>query len=210
MRTRAARERAWIVLVLSVGLFSTACASQPVAPTPVACSPLPDAQQALAQAWQAYQPDQSISPAITLRRRLFALQALLISAGMYGDPPAPPEQVYADYAPQFVRDFGRGRDEGLASALKQLAQTLEQDRDRSDAELGANCGLILARQALRADPAAVSTDWTLQTVTWGFAPYFQTSIRQLILEDATACAAQPDTTGVSERILSCTLAKVGV
>ena len=210
MHYRGAGEAAWIALVLSVGLASVACVSQPVVPTPVACGPLPDAQQALAQAWQAYQPDQPISPAVTLRRRLFALQALLISAGMYGDPPAPPEQVHANYAPQFVRDFGRGRNDRLAAALKQFAQTLEQDREHSDTELGANCGLILARRALRADAVEVSTDWVLQTVTWGFAPYFQTSIRQMVLEDAKACDAQSGMAGVPEFVLTCTLARVGV
>src|SRR5262245_19048859 len=70
------------------------------APTTIDCAPLPDASQALAQAWQAYQPDQPMSLPVTLRRRLFAFQALLLSAGMYDDEsPADPPDVYADYAP---------------------------------------------------------------------------------------------------------------
>jgi hypothetical protein len=155
------------------------------APTTVECRPPPEAGETLAQAWQAYQPDQPISLAVTLRRRLFAFQTLLLSAGMYDDyPPAEPSRVNAEYAPQFVRDFGMSRNEGLADALNKLSRTLQDARERSEADFDGNCGLILARRALRMDPVTISTDWILQTVTWGFAPYFQTSISQLIQEAA--------------------------
>jgi hypothetical protein len=80
------------------------------APTTIDCPPLPDANQTLAQAWQAYQPDQPLSLPVTVRRRLFAFQALLLSAGMYDDQPAAaPSRVYAEYAQQFVRDLGMSR-----------------------------------------------------------------------------------------------------
>jgi hypothetical protein len=181
-----------------------------VATPAVACSPLPDAAQTLAQVWQAYQPDQPLSPAVNARRRLFAFQALLLSAGMYDQPPADPARVYADYAPQFVRDFGMGRNPGLAAALGKLSQTLQDASGRSDAELGANCGLILARRALREDPVTVSTDWVLQTVTWGLAATFQNSVRQLVHEDAQACSGQADVAGKPEPVLACTMRRVGL
>jgi hypothetical protein len=63
------------------------------APTTMDCAPLPDANQTLAQAWQAYQPDQPMSLPVTLRRRLFAFQALLLSAGMYDDQPPAARRV---------------------------------------------------------------------------------------------------------------------
>jgi hypothetical protein len=164
----------------------------------------------LEQAWQAYQPDQPVSPAVTVRRRLFALQVLLLSAGMYDEPPSDPGRVYAQYAPQFVRDFGMSRNPGLAAALGKLSGTLEHVRDRADADLGTNCGLILARRALREDPVNVSTDWVLQTITWGLAATFQSSIRQLVHEAAQACNAQPDVAGRPEAVLACTMHRVGL
>jgi hypothetical protein len=176
-------------------------------PTTMDFAPLPDANQTLAQAWQAYQPDQPMSLPVTLRRRLFAFQALLLSAGMYDDqPPASPPSVYGDYAPQFVRDLGMSRNPGLADALKKLDRMLNDVRQ--DSESDGNCGLILARRALREDPTTVSTDWILQTVTWGFAAYFQASIRQLIQQHAQTCSEQSDVGGSAEAILDCTMRRV--
>ena len=186
------------------------CAITQPAPTAIECAPLPDARQTLAQAWQAYQPDQPMPFSIPVRRGLFAFQVLLISAGMYDDPPADPTTVDAQYAPDFVRDFGMGRNPGLKDAFAKLSQALEQARDRSEADLGANCGFILARRMLRADPVNVSTDWVLQAVTWGFAATFQESIRQLVGQAAQACSAEPDTAGVAEAILVCTARRVGL
>jgi hypothetical protein len=181
------------------------------APTTTDCAPLPDANQILAQAWQAYQPDQSMSLPVTVRRRLFAFQALLLSAGMYDDqPPAAPPSIYRDYAPQFVRDLGMSRNPGLADALNKLDRKLNDFRLEPESKLGGNCGLILARMALRADPTTVSTDWILQTVTWGFAAYFQASIRQLIQEHAQTCSGQSDAGGSAEAILDCTMRRVGL
>jgi hypothetical protein len=186
------------------------CAPFGSAPSAVACPALPDATRTLEQAWQAYQPDQPLSPAVSVRRRLFVLQALLLSAGMYDDPPSDPARVYTEYAPQFVRDFGMSRNPGLAAALGKLSGTLEQVRERSEADLGSNCGLILARRALREDPVNVSTDWVLQTVTWGLAAMFQSSIRQLVHEAAQACAAQPDVAGKPEAVFACTVRRIGL
>jgi hypothetical protein len=181
------------------------------APKAIDCPSLPDANQALAEAWQAYQPDQPMSLPVTLRRRLFAFQALLLSAGMYDDqPPAAPSSVYADYAPRFVRDLGMSRNPGLADALNTLDRKLNDVRQDPESKLGGNCGLILARRALREDPTTVSTDWILQTVTWGFAAYFQTSIRQLIQEHAQTCNGQSDVGGLAEVILDCTIRRVGL
>src|SRR5262249_43734370 len=161
------------------------------APTTIDCPPLPDANQTLAQAWQAYQPDQPMSLSVTLRRRLFAFQALLLSAGVYDDQaPAAPSSVYDDYAPQFVRDLGMSRNPGLADALRNLDRKLNDVHQDPESKLDGNCGLILARRALREDPTNVSTDWILQTVTWGFAAYFQASIRQVLKEHAQTCSAQ--------------------
>lgn len=129
-----------------------------------------------------------------------------MSAGMYGEPPSDPAAVYAQYAPQFVRDFGMGRNPGLAAALDKLSQTLQQNRERSDGELDNNCGLILARRLLHNDPVGVSTDWVLQTITWGFAPTFQESIRQLVHGHAQACSSEPD----AESVLACTMRRVGL
>ena len=181
------------------------------APTAMDCAPLPDANQTLAQAWQAYQPDQPMSMPVTLRRRLFAFQALLLSAGMYDDqPPAATPSVYGDYAARFVRDLGMSRDQALADALNKLDRKLNEVRQDPDSKLGGNCALILARRALREDPTAVSTDWILQTVTWGFAAYFQASIRQLIQEHAQTCSGQADVGGSAEAILDCTMRRVGL
>jgi hypothetical protein len=76
--------------------------------------------------------------------------------------------------------------------------------------LSGNCGLILARRMLREDPVTVSTDWVLQTVTWGFAAYFQTSIRQLINEQARTCSRQSGGAGTAEAALDCTIRHGGV
>jgi hypothetical protein len=62
----------------------------------------------------------------------FRVQALLLSAGMYDDrQPAAPSSVYADYAPQFVRDLGMSRNPGLADALKNLDRKLNDVRQGS-------------------------------------------------------------------------------
>jgi hypothetical protein len=181
------------------------------APTTIDCPPLPNANQTLAQAWQAYQPDLPMSLPVTLRRRLFAFQALLLSAGMYGDQsPADPPDIYADYAPRFVRDLGMSRNPGMAEALNKLDRKLNDVRQDPETKLGRNCGLMLARRALREDPVNVSTDWILQTVTWGFAAYFQSSVRQLIHEHAQTCNAQGDLGGAPEAVLDCTMRRVGV
>jgi hypothetical protein len=179
-------------------------------PSATNCAAPPDANLLLAQAWAAYQPDQPLSMAISMRRRLFAFQALLISAGMYGDPPADPAQVYADYAPQFVRDFGRGRNDGMRAALDKLTSTLLDVRARTDSELADRCGLLVARRTLRADAQATSVDWVMQVVTGGFAPHFQASIEQLVRQYATACAAEPDARAAAEAMLSCLTRRVGL
>jgi hypothetical protein len=136
------RWKALCAAVAAATLLS-GCAFYRPAPSTVECPALPDASRTLEQAWQAYQPDQPVSSAVSVRRRLFAFQTLLLSAGMYDEPPANPRGVYAEYAPQFVQDFGRSRNPGLAAALGKLSGTLEQVRDRADAGLGGNCGLIL-------------------------------------------------------------------
>ena len=181
------------------------------APSTIDCPPLPDTNQTLTQAWQAYQPDQPMSLPVTVRRRLFAFQALLLSAGMYDDqPPAAPSSVYADYAPQFVRELGMSRNPGLPEALNKLDRRLNDAGQDPESKLAGNCGLILARRALREDPLNVSTDWILQTVTWGFAAYFQSSIRQLIHEHARTCSRQTGVDHSAEAILDCTMRRVGV
>jgi hypothetical protein len=176
----------------------------------VDCGPLPDAKDTLAAAWQDYKPDQEWPFSIPVRSHLFAFQSLLISAGMYDEPPSDPVAVYASYAPRFVRDFGMGRNPPLQDALAKLSQSLLDARDQSEADLGENCGLILARRMLRDDAVGVSSDWVLQAVTWGFAPMFQESIRQIVRQDAEACAAEPDASGVPESVLVCTMRKVGL
>jgi hypothetical protein len=187
------------------------CAIRPVAPTVVDCPPPPDASQTLAEAWHAIHPDQPLSAAVTVRRRLFAFQALLLSSGMYDDQgPADPADVYREYAPQFVRDFGMGRNPGLAAALDKLTTRLEELRDRPEPNLGESCGLILARRAIRDDPVTVSTDWVLQTITWGLAATFQSSIHQLVLAHARACVEQPDVAGAAELVLACTMHRAGL
>ena len=87
----------WKVLLGAVAARSIlcSCAIRPVAPTVVDCPPLPDASQTLAEAWHAIQPDRPLSAAVTVRHRLFAFQALLLSSGMYHDQgPADPADVY--------------------------------------------------------------------------------------------------------------------
>ncbi len=182
------------------------------APTNLAvdCAALPDAAQSLAQAWQDYQPDQPLSPAVNARKRLFAFQALLLSAGMYGEPPSDPGTGYAQYAPQFVRDFGMSRNPALEAALNKLGGTLQEVRERSERDLGNNCGLILARRMLRDDPVNVSADWILQRITWGLAATFQTSIRQIVHEHAQACSSEPDVDRAPESVLACTMRQVGL
>jgi hypothetical protein len=194
---------------IAIALISGCVLATPRA-SAVECGPLPDAGALLAQAWQAYQPDQPLSPAVNLRRRLFALQTLLISAGMYNEPPADPAAVAPAYAQQFVRDFGATRNPRLSTALARLNTALRRARDRSEADLVNNCGLILARRALRDDPVGVSTDWVVQTVTLGFAPYFQASIRQMVHEAAQACVAQPEIASHAEDVLTCTMQRIGL
>lgn len=204
------RLSGWRVLCAAVatGLLSACVVVQP-APA-VECAPLPDARQTLAQAWQVSQPDQPMPFSIPVRSRLFVFQVLLISAGMYDEPPSDPITVDAQYAPLFVHDFGMGRNPGLKDAFAKLSQTLLQARERSDGDLADNCGLILARRMLRADAVNVSTDWVLQAVTWGFAATFQESIRQLVGAAAQACSAQSDAAGAPEAILNCTMQRVGL
>lgn len=195
--------------VVAAMLVTAGCALPRPAAIAPDCAPLPDATESLAQAWQAYQPDQPLSWTVSVRRRLFALQAMLLSAGMYGEPPVPPHSAYAQYAPQFVRDLGASRNRGLAEALGNLATTLESSVDRAEAELATNCGLLLARRSLRADPINVATDWVVQATTNGFAPYFQTSVQQLVREHAVACSASSDVHARPEAVLTCTLRRVG-
>jgi hypothetical protein len=106
----------------------TACAASPPTNPAVDCAALPDPAQTLAQAWQDYQPDQPLSQAVNARKRLFAFQALLLSAGMYAEPPSDPAAVYAQYAPLLVRDFGMSRNLALDAALNKLSGTLQQVR----------------------------------------------------------------------------------
>ena len=197
------------VALVAASVLSGCSASPPTNPA-VDCAALPDAAQTLAQAWKDYQPDQPLSPAVNARKRLFAFQALLLSAGMYAEPPSDPVTVYAQYAPQFVRDFGMSRNPALESALSKLSGTLQQVRERSERDLGDNCGLILARRMLRDDPVNVSTDWILQRVTWGLAAMFQTSIRQMLHEYAQACSSEPDVDRTPESVLACTMRRVGL
>jgi hypothetical protein len=89
------------------------------------------------------------------------------------------------------------------------ASSMMSARD-PESKLGANCGLILGRRALREDPTTVSTDWILQTVTWGFAAYFQASVRHMIQEHAQTCSGQTDVGGSAEAVLDCTMRQVGV
>jgi hypothetical protein len=109
-----------------------------------------------------------------------------------------------------VRDFGMSRNPGLAGALAKLSQTLDRMRERSDGDLGDNCGLVITRRMLRDDPVNVSTDWVLQTVTWGFAPTFQESIHQLVHDHALACSREADVAAVAESVLGCTMRRVGL
>jgi len=190
-------------------LVITGCVLPRLAGTTPDCAPPPDPAETLTQAWQAYEPDRPLTWTISVRRRLFALQALLLSAGMYSEPPIPPATAYAQYAPQFVRDLGASRNPGLAEALGKLAVTLESNRDFREADLGGNCGLVVARRALRGDPVGMSTEWVVQAATNGFAPYFQTSVQQLVREHALACSASPDVSGVPEHVLTCTMRRVG-
>jgi hypothetical protein len=200
------RVGAWLCVVL-VATSSTRLAAQE---SPAECTPLPDPTATLAEAWQAYQPDEPVSPAVNIRRRLFVFQTLLIGAGMYGDEPDQPAAVAPHYAEQFVRDFGASRNSNLSAALTRLSSALRQARDGSDVDLAGNCGLILARRALREDVVNVSTDWVVQTVTLGFAPYFQASIRQLVHEAAEACNEHPELAPDAEDVLTCTMQRIGL
>jgi hypothetical protein len=208
-----AKRVGWTALCLAVvaAALLNGCVGVAQTPRAVECQRLPeDPRQTLSQAWEQYQPDRALPFSIPVRRRLFALQVLLISAGMYDDPPSDPATVYAEYASQFVRDFGMSRNPGLATALEELNQTFQQDRERPESDLSNNCGLILARRMLRDDAVDVSTDWVLQTITWGFAPTFQQSIQQLVSEDAHACSSEPAIASVPESVLACTMRRVGL
>lgn len=88
--------KATCVAVDAAGLLS-GCVASARMPVAVDCAPLPDARETLAQAWNAYQPNPPISPAVTIRRRLFAFQALLLSASIYNEPPSDPATVYTQY-----------------------------------------------------------------------------------------------------------------
>jgi hypothetical protein len=182
-------------------------ASPSPAPT---CAAPPDAADVLARAWHAEQPESSPPWTINIRRRLFSLQALLLSAGMYAEPPDDSAVVYPRYATQFVRDLGSSRNADTAAALGRLADTLEHVRAKSDADLSANCALVHARRTLRDDPTEVTADWVVQTVTFGFAPFFQTSVQQLVKEHALACRDEPELATAPESILTCTLRRVGL
>jgi hypothetical protein len=173
------------------------------------CEPLPDPTATLATAWHEYRPDQPLPWTLSIRRRLFALEALLLSAGMYGDPPLPPAITYSEHAHQFVRDLGASRNQGLADALTKLAATLEASREQADSELAPNCGLLSARHSLREDPVSVATDWAVQAATDGFAPYFQASVEQQVRHYAVTCSGSEDVQTVPEAVLTCTLRRVG-
>jgi hypothetical protein len=200
-----------VALGLAIVITCLVCGCAFSAPTPTAvdCRTLPDARDTLVQAWHQYQPDQPMPFSIPVRSHLFAFQSLLLSAGMYDDPPSDPVSVYAQYAPLFVRDFGMSRNPGLQNALAKLDESLLKQREHPEQDLGDNCGLILAQRMLRADPVGVSTDWVLQAITWGFAPTFQESIRLMVQEYARACSAEPDTANAPELVLACTSRRVG-
>jgi len=208
---RAAAGNSFIYFLVSAGwILLGSWSAYGFERTSVECAALPDAAETLPQAWQAYQPDQPMPFSIPVRRRLFAFQVLLISAGMYDERLSDPLIVDAQYAPQFVRDFGTSRNPEMAAAFKRLSETLLDVRERSEDDLDDNCGLILARRMLRADAVSATTDWALQTVTWGFAPMFQTSIRQLVHDHAQACFSEPDADRTPESVLACTIHRVGL
>jgi hypothetical protein len=196
-----------LATLVAVASGCTLLASPSPAPT---CAAPPDAADVLARAWHAEEPDSSLPWTVNSRRRLFSLQALLLSAGMYGEPPEDPTVVYPRYAAQFVRDLGASRNAETAAALVKLADTLDEARYRSDSEFAANCALVQARRALRDDPSDVATDWVVQTVTFGFAPYFQTSVQQLVKEHALACRGDLELPTAPEAILTCTLRRAGL
>jgi len=191
-------------------LVLVGCAG-PAAPAPrPSCAAPPDPNQALADAWTDYQPGQPLSLPVNARRHFYALQALLLAAGMYGDAPAELNTVYPRYAQQFVRDLGAGRNQATAAALGRLATSIEQTRDQADLDLSDRCALLAARRMLRADPVQVSTDWVLQTVTAGFAPHFQASIAQIIRHCAEACHIQPEVAATTDLELGCVMRRVGL
>ena len=193
-----------------IAVVLSGCTGADLRRTPVECPQLPDERQTLPEAWQAVRPDQPMPFSIPVRRRLFVLQVLLISAGMYDEPPSDPMTVYTQYATQFVQDFGMSRNPGLKDAFAKLTSTLQDVRQRSENDLSDNCGLILARRTLRTDPESVSADWVLQTITWGFAPTYQEYIQRLVKQYAQTCSTQADVANVPESVLACTAGKVGL
>src|SRR2546430_1799286 len=85
------------IAALCAALFS-GCTLADSRRTAVEFTQLPDARQTLAEAWQVEWPDQPLPFSIPVRRRLFAFQVLLISAGMYNEPPSDPAAVNSEYA----------------------------------------------------------------------------------------------------------------
>jgi hypothetical protein len=165
---------------------------------------IPDSHLALETAWTVYQPNRPLSDSVRSRQELFTVQALLLSAGMFGGAPMDPQAAFGSLAQEFVRDFGASRLNEMADALANLAQAFE-----SGASVEGNCGLSLLHHAFRIDPVTMSTEFVFQTVGSGITPMFQKGIHDQIQRRAWSCSIQRDVISRPETMLGCIMLSLG-
>lgn len=115
----------------------------------------PEPLDVLSTAWQEYNgmavrtvPPPSLLPPLTQ----FETQALLWSAGLYGNPPTDPSDAYLQHARRWASLRALFSSDETVQALGQLADRLDQVKTLEDAALPDNCGLVIIRATLRAKP----------------------------------------------------------
>jgi hypothetical protein len=164
----------------------------------------PDSEVALSDAWSEYQPNRALPDSVHVRRELFTVEALLLSAGMYENTPMDPQLAFNLHAGEFVRDLGAGKRAGLADAVARLAQVFEDTADERDSELGTNCGLVMLRNMFRSDPITMTTEFVFLAAR-GVAPQFEAGMKEQLRERARKCQSDPSLTGGGETTLGCTI-----
>jgi hypothetical protein len=119
--------------------------------------PIPDAERELQRAWQETRPGTTMLGYVQPRINQFDVEALLLSAGMFGNDPLPPAIAYHQHALAFTDNVAVISGAERASAVHRLVDRIEADRFAPQDGTSANCGLFWIRTTLRASPVDAAT-----------------------------------------------------
>jgi hypothetical protein len=169
---------------------------------------LPDAEQVIAAAFRDQYPGwpaQELQALINRRSANFEVEAWLLSAGMYGDAPTDPAIAFAQHAPRFAQERAGDVTAATPRALRNLSDTLYIDRDQPDASITNNCGLVLLRAMLRANPAEVTGFLLFGGLTGRSDPRTQEFMRGYLQNVAMSAYARPEAVAYPENTLQLAL-----